>query len=256
MDEIPLSVVLITLNEEKTLERCLRELPSGVELIVLDSGSKDRTVQIAESYGAAIFYRNFDNYSAQKNAAISFASRQWILSLDADEVLSEALRSSLLETLKQEDAFQKFTAFKVRRVLVYMGKKLRFGKARDLPLRLFRKDQARFHGAIHEKLAVQGKIGCLKGELLHYSYENLDDYFARFNLYTRRIAQNHFEKKKSIFLPLHIVRPWTEFFYRYFIRLGCLDGKAGYSYALVSSLYAFVKYEKLREIYLLEEKKP
>jgi len=251
---IPLSIVIIAFNEEKGLEACLSQLIPGAELILLDSGSTDKTVEIAKKYGARVYERAFDNYAAQKNAAVTYASNDWVLSLDADEVMGEDLRRNI-ELLLRNPEKTEYAAYKIRRSLVYMGKKLRFGKAQDYPIRLFQKSKARFVGEIHEKIEVQGKIGFLKGELLHYSYENLDDYFRRFNLYTKKIAENHFSKNKSVFLPLHFVRPGAEFIYRYFIRLGCLDGSAGFSYALVSSLYAFVKYEKLREIYLLEKKK-
>ncbi len=252
-DEISLSIVIITLNEERSLPRCLESLPSGAEIIVLDSGSSDNTVQIAEQHGAKVYYRKFDNYADQKNAALKYASRQWILSLDADEALDERLRVTLQQVI-HNGGDKRYVAFKIRRSLVYMGKKLKFGKAQDLPVRFFRKNEAYFEGAIHEKIKIEGRIGCLDGEVLHYSYENLNDYFSRFNLYTERIAQNHLRHKKRVFLIRHILRPWVEFFYRYFLCLGFLDGFAGYSYALISSLYAFVKYEKLRELYLLEKR--
>lgn len=251
---IPLSIVIIAFNEEKCLEKCLSNLVPGAEIIVLDSGSTDHTVDIAKQFGAKVYDRPFDNYAAQKNAAVNYASREWILSLDADEVMSKELRTSVENIVNGKEQAD-YAAYKLRRALVYMGKKLRFGKAQDYPIRLFQSGRAHFVGEIHEKIEVQGKIGFVKGELLHYSYQNLDDYFNRFNVYTKKIALNHFSKKKAIFLPLHFIRPGAEFIYRYFIRLGCLDGSAGFSYALVSSLYAFVKYEKLREIYLLEKKK-
>lgn len=252
-NQLALSIVIITYNEEKRLADCLNQLIPGVELIVLDSGSDDKTLDIAKKFGAQTYTRKFDNYAAQKNAAIQYASRKWVLSLDADEVLSEELRQSILKIVQSEHT--PHVAYKIRRSLVYMGKKLRFGKATDYPIRLFMKDKAKFAGDIHEKLEVQGSIGIIKSDLLHYSYENLDDYFNRFNRYTKMIAQNHQSKGKKIFLPFHFIRPGAEFIYRYIFRLGCLDGSAGFSYALVSSLYAFVKYEKLREIYLLEQKK-
>jgi glycosyltransferase involved in cell wall biosynthesis len=254
-NDIPLSIVIIAFNEEKRLEQCLSHLVHGAEIIVLDSGSSDRTVEIAKKHGALVYDRTFDNFAAQKNAAVAHATRKWVLSLDADEVMGEDLRGAVQEVILMPENETSYTAYKIKRSLVYMGKKLRFGKAQDYPIRLFQRQKAQFVGEIHEKLDVQGKIGLLKGGLLHYSYENLDDYFNRFNLYTKKIAQNHLKKGKVVLLPLHFMRPGAEFLYRYFIRLGCLDGAAGFSYALVSSLYAFVKYEKLREIYLLEKKK-
>ncbi len=249
--QIPLSIVIITLNEESHVRHCLEALIPGAEVIVLDSGSVDRTVELAKQHGASVFFRKFDNYAAQKNAALAYATRKWILSLDADEIMDSVLRENLLSLIMQSETH---AAYKIQRSLVYMGQKLRFGKTHDYPIRLMQNGKAKFAGDIHEKLDVQGTIGFLKGELLHYSYENLDDYFNRFNEYTKKIAQNHYKNKKQIFLPVHFLRPFFEFFYRYIFLLGCLDGSAGFSYALVSSLYTFVKYEKLREIYLLEKR--
>lgn len=252
-DEISLSIVIITLNEERALPRCLESLPKGAEIVILDSGSTDNTVLLAKKYGASVYFREFDNYANQKNAALKHANRQWILSLDADEVLDEKIKRALQIGINSGGK-KKYDAYQIQRTLVYMGKKLKFGKARDFPVRLFRKNEALFEGAIHEKIKTKGRLGCLDGEVLHYSYDNLNDYFARFNRYTDRIAQNHLQGRKPVFLFRHVFRPWTEFFYRYFFCLGFLDGMAGYSYALISSLYAFVKYEKLRELYLLEKR--
>lgn len=247
-ETIPLSVVIITLNEEGALKNCLESLPR-CEVVVVDSGSSDRTLEIARKYGASVFHREFDNYAAQKNFAVGKANRNWVLSVDADEVLDDGLRRSIAKVVVTNSS--NCRGFRVKRSLVFMGRKLRFGKSKDEPVRLFRKDSASFVDEIHEKVSVKGPVGTLFGEILHYSYDNLDDYFSRFNLYTQKIAIQHYRQKVRVPLFRHILRPWFEFTYRYVVRLGFLDGLAGYSYALISSLYAFVKYEKLREMYLM-----
>ncbi|MBI2603887.1 MAG: glycosyltransferase family 2 protein [Deltaproteobacteria bacterium] len=249
-ESIPLSAIIITLNEEGSLRRCLESLPP-CEIIVVDSGSSDRTLEIAKQWGASVYLRDFDNYAAQKNFAVSKATRPWVLSVDADEVLDETLRTSIKKITGTKHP--SCEGYRVRRSLVFMGRKLRFGKARDEPLRLFRNGSAKFVDEIHEKVNIEGAVKTLAGEILHYSYENLDDYFSRFNLYTHKIAWQHYKQKVKVPIFKHIVRPWFEFTYRYFFRLGFLDGFAGYSYALISSLYAFVKYEKLRELYLMDK---
>lgn len=203
LSEVSLSVVIIALNEEKSLGRCLKGLPKGAEIIVLDSGSSDRTLDIAKEHGAAVYFRAFDDYAAQKNAAISYASGKWILSLDADEVIDQRLRSAMELILRTENP--PYAAYKIKRSLVYMGKKLRFGKVRDYPIRFFQKGKAKFLGEIHEKLDVDGRIDLLDGEISHYSYDNLDDYFHRFNVYTKKNCSKPFCKEKECksSYPLH-----------------------------------------------------
>lgn len=250
---LQLSIVIIAFNEEERLNACLQSCIPGAEIILLDSQSTDQTVEIAKRHRAIVYERIFDNYADQKNAAISYATRKWILSLDADEVLSDGLKKRVVEIVQSNE--DKVAAYRVKRMLVYMGKILRFGKTTDYPIRLFRKDSAKFYGAIHEKLQVNGSVSHIKQEILHYSYKNLDDYFSRFNRYTRLIAENHLSKRKKINRLVHFLRPAFEFVYRYIVRLGFLDGAAGFSYALLSSMYAFVKYEKLREKYLIEKTK-
>lgn len=242
-----LSVVIITLNEEARILPCLRSLPPGCEIVVLDSGSSDRTCDLARQFGARIEVRPFDNYANQKNAAVALASRPWILSIDADEVVDPALCAALVLTSEQINSG--ILAYRVRRRLCFMGRPLRFGKAVDRPIRLFQRGRAKFMLDIHERLSIDGPVGRLPGELLHYSYADLSDYFRRFNLYTSAIAANHLRNGRSPPKgPIHWLRPWGEFFYRYLLRLGFLDGYPGYTYALLSSLYTYVKYAKLKEL--------
>ncbi len=244
-----LSVVLITLNEEARLANCLESLPSDCEIIVLDSSSTDRTVAIAREYGARVEARDFDDFAAQKNAAVALATRPWVLSLDADEVLSPELQSAIARITAGQGG--NAAAYRLTRRLVFQGRRLRFGKAVDHPIRLFSRGSGQFVSAIHERLEISGPIANLPGELLHYSYADLTDYFSRFNRYTSRVAENHFNKGHPMpFCVKHWLRPWTEFLYRYVFRLGFLDGYPGYTYALVSSLYTYVKYAKLRELQL------
>ena len=174
-----------------------------------------------------------------------------MLSLDADEVLDAKLMREIAKVTSTASTTPGPAAFKLRRRLVFQGRRLRFGKAVDHPVRLFRRGSAQFVSAIHERLEVSGQTVSLQGELLHYSYADLTDYFARFNRYTSKVAENHFLQGHPMPLgPSHWLRPWTEFLYRYVFRLGFLDGYQGYTYALVSSIYTFIKYAKLRELQL------
>lgn len=248
VQRLPLSVVIITLNEEKHLARCLENLPLCAEIIILDSGSTDKTVEIARSFNANIYFRDFDNFAAQKNAALAKATQKWILSLDADEVCDFALKVQIGQVCSHLSEAN--CVYRLRRQLVFLGRKMRFGKTADQPIRLFQNGQAIFQNSIHEKLSTNLPVKTLQGILWHYSYDNLTDYLNRFNRYTSEVANQHFTKKRRFYFIKHIIRPWFEFINRYFIRLGFLDGYPGYCFALLSSFYAYMKYAKLYERYL------
>lgn len=245
---LDLSVVIIAYNEEANLSRCLQSLPTGIEIILLDSESTDRTCAIAQAYGAHVYQRPFTNFAEQKNAALSFATSTWILALDADEELSDELRQAIIATIILGSP--KISGYRLRRRLVFMGRRMRFGKTEDKPLRLFRRGLASYEGSIHEELKIkEGKVRKLaEGTIWHYSYRDLSDYFKRFNRYTSAIAETHAREGRKVPSLFHVLRPWFEFSVRYFLRLGLLDGYPGYTYALISSLYAYVKYAKLMEL--------
>jgi glycosyltransferase involved in cell wall biosynthesis len=249
MLELPLSVVIITLNEESRLSSCLASLPEGCEIIVLDSASTDRTLEIARSNGAKTAVRPFDNYAAQKNAALAMATRRWVFAIDADETMDPELREAIIKIVTQKNSA--VSGWTITRRLVFMGRRMRWGKTSDRPLRFFLREAGHYVNAVHEAVQLStGKKAHLKsGVLWHESYDDITDYFARFNNYTSRIAEQHSRAGRrgpgTILLAL---RPWAEFISRYFFRLGFLDGYPGYCYALFSSVYTFVKYAKLAEI--------
>jgi glycosyltransferase involved in cell wall biosynthesis len=249
---LDLSVVIITLNEEKKIARCIQSIPDGCEIIVLDSGSRDSTTRLASELGAQVHARPFDNYAAQKNAASSFANRSWVLILDADEVIDSKLSRYLSEAFGGDSSqlIPKANVLRVKRQLVFMGRILRFGGASDQPIRLFKKGTGAFVGKVHEVYTPDPATAVSTvsaGHILHYSYDDLTDYFAKFNLYTSRMAEEHTRKAGS-FEFIQVLRPWYEFFVRYVLKLGFLDAYEGYCYAYISSVYKFVKYAKIREL--------
>lgn len=242
-----LSVTIITLNEEDNLARCLRSLPKGCEIIVVDSNSHDRTKEIAVSFGAQVFDRPFANFAEQKNEAISHATKTWVLSIDADEELTPELANDIGAVVSGSTS-NEVLGYRILRQLHFMGQHMRWGKTADFPLRLVQRSAARFVGTVHEKIDISpDRIQRLHSPLIHYSYKDLSDYFRRFNRYTSLIAEQHSSKGKSFSFAFHLLRPWLEFFNRFVLRLGFLDGYPGYVYALNSSLYAFIKYSKLLE---------
>lgn len=250
-----LSIVVITLNEEINLPSLLQDIPKGAQIIVVDSGSTDKTAAIAAQFGATVHTRAFDNYAAQKNHAISLAATSWVLILDADERPDQKLWQSVVAVVegstKQETApSSKGQVYSLTRRLVFLGRKMEHGRTKEQLARLFRPGSATYENEIHEtlRLAEGFEVKCLDGILWHHSYTSLDDYFARFNRYTTLMAASRMKQNRG---PVHPVvlafRLPTDFLVRYLLRLGFLDGWQGFLWALFGSFYGFVKYAKLME---------
>ncbi|HEU4630756.1 MAG TPA: glycosyltransferase family 2 protein [Gemmatimonadaceae bacterium] len=240
-----LSAVLIVLNEERHLAECLASL-RGVadEVVVLDSGSTDATVRIAEAAGARVAQRAFDGYGPQKQAALALARGRWILSVDADERVTPALAREIATVVAADG--EGAAGFWLRRELIYLGRRLRFGGAeRDWVLRLARREAAHFAPlVIHEHLEVAGRTRRLQGALLHLKYRTLGEHVAQMNRYTDIIAARRAAQGRR-FTGWQLLRiPW-ELFRTLIVRLGILDGRAGIIYAVMASYYAFLKSAKL-----------
>ncbi|MEW6457409.1 MAG: glycosyltransferase family 2 protein [Acidobacteriota bacterium] len=243
-----ISVCIITHNEENRLPETLKSIEKiADEIIVVDSFSKDKTIEIAKSSGARIFLKEWADYSNQKNFAISKASFPWILSIDADERISEELRNEIL-TLKKTEPEE--DGFFIKRKNYYLGKWIKHsGWYPDRKLRLFRKEKANWEGEyVHESLILRGKAGKLKNNILHYSYRNISDHVKRINSYSSLSAQKMFEerKKSNIILALFSI-PLT-FIRFYLLRGGIFDGIQGLIISILSSVYIFLKYVKLWEM--------
>ena len=186
-----LSIIIIAKNEEDNLPRCLASCPEGAEIIVVDSDSTDKTAAIAEEFGCQVFQRPFTNFAEQKNFALSKATKNWVLSIDADEEIL-GFDENLISRL---EAFR-IDGLYITRKLVFMDRVMKFGKTQDAPLRLFKREISRYEGAIHEKVIVEGKVDHMNDlTLLHHSYRDLSDYFSRFNRYTSAVADNHKKRK-------------------------------------------------------------
>ena len=251
MPALDLSITIITYNEERDLPRCLASLPRGAEVIVVDSHSSDGTLAIARDYGAKTSVSAFVNYGEQKNKALQQATRNWVFSLDADEEMSPALSRWLQDNFAKPAIAPDLEGFKVVRQSVFMGRKLRFGKGCCAILSLFRRQKARFVGAVHEKVVIphpQAVVKIKHGVLLHHSYADHCDYYTKFNYYSDMFAQQSYRQRRKV-SPLHVLRPPVMFFYLYVIKGGFLDGYVGYCLALYASLYSFVKYAKLNDLY-------
>lgn len=242
-----ISAVIITYNEASRIKATLENLQWCDEIIVVDSHSTDQTVEICQSYHCKVFLKKFEGYGTQKQFAVACASHDWILSIDADEIVTKELQEEIKNLMVKD-----FTnhAFFIPRSLIFMSQKMRFGgEYRNLQLRLFNRKYANFNAAtVHETVIVEnGSIGKLQNELLHYSYKDTEDYFTKFNRYTSLAAEKLYQEGKSKPISLIMIRLPFDFFYKYLIQGLILDGFAGFVWALFSSFYPIVKYVKLEE---------
>lgn len=239
-----LSAVLIVRNEEANLADCLASVRDIVdEIVVLDSGSTDATVTVAERFGARVATRPFDDFGRHKQAALERATGQWILSIDADERVTPVLAREIARVVRDPAAAE---GYWVRRTMVYLGRRLRFGGAgSEWILRLARRDRARFAPlAVHEHLIVEGRTERLRGTLDHIKYRELREHIDTINRYTELAA----DRKRAVgrrFSMLHYLRLEWEIAWRLIFKLGVLDGRAGVIHAVMAGFYAFVQYAKL-----------
>jgi len=248
---LDISTVIITLNAETYLRRVLESVSFTREIVVVDCGSTDNTLKICRQFGARIFQRNWTGYGAQKNFGIEQAQGPWILSLDADEVLSE----ELTREIRALPEHPPYSGYRIPRVNHYFGRALHHGgQYPDLQLRLFLKEKGRFNQRpVHESVVVSGSIGRLSGEILHYSYDSIEEYFNKFSRYTSLEAERlHSEGVKlspAAAAWYMLFKPWFKFIWRYFFKLGFLDGVAGLLAAVFNSFTMVASYAKYWEKY-------
>lgn len=251
-----LSVVLITYNEENNLARTLESVKPLVrdgqgEIIVVDSGSTDHTVEIAKSFGAKVFVEAWKGYAAQKNSAIEKAAGDWILSLDADEEISPDLAAQIQRAAKDAPALP--VAFWVTRKNYFLGRWIKHGGFYpDRKIRLFARGQAVFDEkrAVHEDAHTNKQTAVITtGCLIHHSYPTLSDYIDHMNRYSSLGAEMLVAEQRTGFSVIDIaIRPWFTFVYNYFFRLGFLDGREGLLLHLYHAVYVSWKYAKAWEL--------
>jgi glycosyltransferase involved in cell wall biosynthesis len=250
---VTLSVVLITQNEERNLPRTLESVMPLVrdgkgEIIVVDSGSTDRTVEIAKSYGAKVFVEPWKGFAAQKNSAMDKAVMDWVLQLDADEALEPGLADEIEVALKAGSAMN---GFWIPRKNFFLGRWIKHGGFYPDPkLRLVRRGAGRLeeYGA-HPTIKVDGPTGTLSHALIHDAYPTLRGYIDHMNSYSSMGAEVAVAKGPRRFSFANIVvRPLLTFIYNYFIRLGFLDGREGLLLHLYHSAYVSWKYAKAWEL--------
>ena len=245
-----LSVCIITLNEEANIVRTLQSV-KGIadEVIVVDSGSSDATVALAQANGARVFVEPWKGFAPQKNSALAKAACDWILSLDADEEVSPELAASIAEVVNAPAA--QFTGYLMNRRNLYFGKWIkRCGYYPDPKLRLIRRGAAEFElRAVHEDMKMSAPKGRLRGDLIHHAYPTLESFIDHANRYSSLGAGMVVAERKAGFSFINIVlRPLVRFLYSYFFRLGFLDGREGLLVLMNHAAYVSWKYAKAWEM--------
>jgi glycosyltransferase involved in cell wall biosynthesis len=244
---LKISATVVTLNEEANVGRAIESLRCCDEIVVVDSGSSDATVEIARRYGARVIESEWRGYAAQKNFAAREASHDWVLSLDADEALSEALEAEIWEIKRggpQADAYT------IPRLAQYMGRWiLHSGWYPDRKVRLYDRRKARWVGEyVHESVKVDGRVAHLKSNLLHYTCSSLSQHLRTMDRYTTLAAQEMVSQGKSAPLWRILLSPPWAFVKSYFFQRGFQDGFEGLVIAYMAAVYVFVKYTKARNM--------
>ena len=240
---IRISAAIITQNEERNIARVIESLRCCDEILVLDSGSTDRTVEIARKLGARVVEATWHGYAGQKNIAVELASNDWILAVDADESLSEALEAEIWQIKK---AGPQFDAYTMPRLAQYLGRWiLHSGWYPDRKVRLFDRRKAKWIGEfVHESVVVKGRVGHLNSNILHFTCSSLSEHLKSMDRYTTLAAEGLVARRRKISLGLILFDPPWTFLRTYVLKLGFLDGLEGLAIAYMAAFYNFVKYTK------------
>ena len=250
----PLTVVIPTLNEEKNILRAINSVKGiASEILVIDSGSTDRTVEIAKNLGAKVIFNKWVNYPTQVQFGIDKASYPYVFVIDADEEVSKELRKSIEKLFKTEE-IKKYACFQVNRKTFYIGKFLNFTWQPEYRTRIFHKDKVKYEGYLHEIVICKGETKKIEGYLYHYTYKDIEDHFQRALKYSKISAVEMHKRGKRFKLYKLLFNPIWAFSKQYFFHLGFLDGIRGLSVAMSYLISTFLKYLYLWELEEQEKK--
>ncbi|MCD4693484.1 MAG: glycosyltransferase family 2 protein [Calditrichales bacterium] len=240
-----LSVVIITQNEEKNIERCLKSVQWADEIVIIDSGSTDATLEICRRFNCKIIQTEWLGFGLTKRLAVDSATHDWILSLDADEEVTKELKEKTIEILKDP----KFDGYSIKRKSFYLGKMIKHcGWNNDYPMRLFNRMKGNFNDKeVHEKVVVNGKKTTIEEYFLHYTYPTIGSHINKMHKYALLGAKELKKKNKKATIIGAIFRSWMKFLKMYFLRRGFLDGKIGFILSCNSAFGVYLKYLKLWE---------
>jgi glycosyltransferase involved in cell wall biosynthesis len=242
-----LSVTIIALNQEANIGDCLASVSFADDIVVVDTGSADRTVELARAYTDRVLTAPWEGFGRTKNFALDQARGDWVFSLDTDERVPPALKDEILAVVAADGPL---AGYRVPRKNYFCGCWIRrLGWYPDYTLRLFRRGQGRFRDReVHEEVVVAGPVGTLQTPLEHYSYKSVSEYVTRMDRYARLAAQELAKAGRRPFPGELFARPFFSFLHLYVIRLGFLEGTTGYTLAVLMSVYKFLKYYYLREL--------
>ena len=240
-----ITATIIALNEERNIARAIESLRCSDEILIVDSGSVDRTVELAQNLGVRVLEAGWRGYAAQKNWAAEQAANDWILSLDADEALSEALEAEIWNLKKTGPRYDAYTMPRLAR---YLGRWiLHSGWYPDRKVRLYHRAKAKWVGDfVHESVQVEGRLGHLESNLLHFTCDSLSEHLRTLDRYTTLAAEEVVARKMTVPLSRLIADPAWTFLKTYFIQRGFQDGFEGLTIAYMAAFYTFLKYSKAR----------
>lgn len=244
-----LSVAIITMNEERNIVSCVGSVkPYADEIVVVDSRSADRTVELARELGCRVFPRDWEGFARQKQYAVDQCSNDWVLVLDADEVISPELGKELRQLMDGDPP--PFNGYEIHRTLVYLGRELKFsGEGHYTVLRLFDQRKGRFNdAAVHEKIETEGPVGKLRHKMVHYSYCDLHHHLEKLNSYTTLAAEEYIARGKRVSVVKAAGKFPVSFFIYYFLRLGILDGFPGFVWSFMAAFHGTLKLAKTIEM--------
>lgn len=244
-----ISACVMTMNEERNIRRCLESLTWCDEIVVLDSGSTDRTVEICREFTEQVHYHEWLGYVGQRNMLSKMANFEWVLFLDADEEVSHELKGEIIGLFESGDG-EVYVGARFPRRVYYLDRWIKHGEWNpDVKLRLYKKE----HGVIagqepHDQVMVDGPVKKLRGKLYHYTYEGLQDHINTMDRYSTISASTMYKRGRKFRLTDILIRPPFRFFKGFVIKLGFLDGIRGFIIASVNAFGVFLKYSKLREL--------
>jgi glycosyltransferase involved in cell wall biosynthesis len=243
----PVTLCVITRNEEDRVADCIRSVPFASEVVVVDSGSTDRTGEICAELGARVVVHEFDGHVQQKNRAVDLAETDWVLCLDADERLSPELAGEIVRRLAEPE---RPAAFSMPRRTFYLGRWIDHGGwYPDVKIRLFDRRHARWGGTNpHDHVEVEGEVARLAGDLHHYSYRSISDHLRQIDLFTTIAAREKVAAGRKFRFWRLLLHPVGKVIRMYLLRRGFLDGRAGFVVAILGGYYVFLKYAKHWEL--------
>lgn len=243
-----ISAIILTKNEEQNIEKCIKSVRWCDEIIIVDDNSTDETIEISKKYKTTIYQRSLNNnFSAQRNFGQSRARQEWILFVDSDELVSDALAYEISNAIGLKDqSLRKFNGFYIKRSDFMWEKQLRYGETGNMKLlRLGRKGFGEWKGMTHERWQIDGPLGKLVNPLLHFPHKTLEKFLKEINFYTDIRADELKSKNTKVYFWSILLYPLGKFVLNYFLKIGFMDGTHGLVFAIIMSFHSFLVRGKL-----------